>query len=275
MSIMGKSLKRDVAKGSDIEITVSMSETRDLMITAYLNMADQEFRETFNPRERHTPVDVLKEEVADLAARLDAEIADATEKEDYETAAVLTKLKREMESIDYETERLTTDDVTDKRYQLEDRKRKIAQEFDMAIKHKRLQKARAHYFEQKAECLKMIDSGGNDHERRIFNEIVSQEETFLSTNSVVKIQERSDELYGIILQIRWRMPNFLTDVFNWLLSEQVKMNDQVQARSLTDAGRFALESKNWGRLKEVNYGLLNLLPKASKQEIDTKIGFGL
>lgn len=275
MQIKGTNLKRDVSKGSDIEITISLSESQDLTIAAYLNMADQEFKQTFNPKERHTDIELLKEQVEDLAEKLDEEIEQATEKEDYETANALSKLKKEMEIISEDTDKLTTDDVTDDKYKLEDKKRKIAQEIDTATKDKRLQKAKEHYYKIKSECLEHLDEGGNDHERKTYNDIVSQEEAFMSTNSPIKIQEKSDELQSIIGQIRWRTPDFLTGIFNWLKGEQPKMNDQTQAKSLIDAGKFAVESQNWDRLREINFGLLDLLPRGAKEQITTKIGFGL
>lgn len=275
MQITGKNLKRDISKGSDIEITISLSESQDLTIAAYLNMADQEFKQTFNPKERHTDIDFLKEQVEDLTDKLDEEIEQATEKEDYETASVLTKLKKEMDVVSEKTEKLTSDDVTDDKFKLEDKKRKIAQEIDNATKDKRIQKAKEHYFATKDECLKLLDVTGNDHERKTFNDIVAQEEAFMSTNSPVKIQEKSDELHNIIAQINWRTPKFLTGVFNWLKGEQPKMNDQAQAKSLLDAGKFAVESQNWDRVREINYGLLDLLPRGAKEQASTKIGFGL
>jgi molecular chaperone DnaK len=275
MGITGKNVSRDIMKGSDIELTISMSESRDLMISAYLNMADQEFKETFNPKERHTPVDILQMQVLELSGKLDEEILQATEKEDFEAASTLTKLKMEMEKVSEETEGLTIDDVTDNRYKLEDRKRKIAQEIDNATKHKRLQLVKQHYFETKVECEKTLNENGNDHERKVFNDIVSQESSFLTTNSPIKIQEKSDELHAIMVQIRWRTPDFLIGAFKWLQGEQTKMNDQAQAKSLIDAGKFAIESENWDRLKEIDYGLIDLLPKGAKKNITTKIGFGL
>lgn len=275
VSISGKQLKRDISKGSDIEITISLSESQDLTVAAYLNMADQEFKETFNPKERHTPVDLLKTQVSDLSEKLDEEIEQATEKEDYEAASSLSKLKKEMELVSEETENLTTDDVTDKRYQLEDKKRKIAQEIDSATKNKRLQKAKEHYFETKEECKELLDNHGNDYEFKSFNDIVSQEDAFMSTNSPIKIQEKSDELNSISGQIRWRTPDYLKGVFVWLKKEQPRMNDANQAKSLIEAGTFAIESQNWDRLKDVNYGLLDLLPRGAREEVNTKIGFGL
>jgi len=275
ISITGKQVSRDIAKGSDLEVTIMMSESRDLTVSGYLNMSDQEFKNVFNPKERDTNIGLLKEQINDLSAKLDEEIETATEKEDYETASALTKVKKEMESVSVEVEKLTDDDVTDKRYQLEDKKRKIAQEIDSATKNKRLQKAVEIYYKIKSECDNLIEDSGNDHERKVFNDIISQENAFMATKSPVKIQEKSDELQSIIGQIRWRTPDFLKGIFNWLKQEQAKMNDQSQAKSLIDAGNFAVESQNWDRLKEINFGLLDLLPKGSKEVITTKIGFGL
>jgi len=180
-----------------------------------------------------------------------------------------------METVSEETENLTNDDVTDKRYQLEDKKRKIAQEIDSATKNKRIQQVKAHYYEVKEECLKMLDGNGNDHERKTYNDIVAQENAFFATNSPLKIQEKSDEMHSILSRIRWRTPEFLTGIFQWCKNNQTRMNDQMQAKSLVDAGNFAIESQNWERLSEINSGLLNLLPKGAEKEAITRIGFGL
>jgi molecular chaperone DnaK len=275
MQITGKNLSRDVSKGSDIEITITISESRDLSIAAYLNMADQEFKQTFNPKERHIPIHELKVQVEDLSDKLELEIQEATDKEDYETAGALNKLKKEMETVSEETENLTNDDVTDKRYQLEDKKRKIAQEIDSATKNKRIQQVKAHYFEVKEECLEMLDENGNDHERKTYNDIVAQENAFFATNSPLKIQEKSDEMHSILSRIKWRNPKFLTGIFQWCKNNQTKMNDQTQAKSLVDAGNFAIESQNWDRLSEINSGMLNLLPSPPDKQTLTRIGFGL
>ena len=121
----------------------------------------------------------------------------------------------------------------------------------------------------------MLDENGNDHERKTFNDIVAQETAFFATNSPLKIQEKSDELHSILSKIRWRTPDFLTNIFQWCKNNQTRMNDQAQAKSLVDAGNFATESQNWERLSEINSGLLNLLPRGAEKEATTKFGYGL
>jgi molecular chaperone DnaK len=275
INIAGKDLQRDISRGSDLEITLSISESQDLSVAAYLSMADQEFKQTFNPKERHTPIELLKQQVRELAKKLEAELRDATVKEDLETSAILTRLNEEMKTVVAETERLTHDDVTDKRYQLEDKKRKLAQEIDNATKHKRIQLAKEEYYETKKRCQELLTSSGNPHEQRAFQDIVAQEEVFMASNVVAKIQEKSDELAGISQQIEWRTPEYLMGVFNWLSSQQRRMTDQGQAGSLIESGKSAIHGKNWDRLRSVNYELFALMPKGAREEVNTRIGFGM
>lgn len=94
IEITGKQVSRDIAKGSDLEISIKISESRDVSVSGYLNMSDQEFKSIFNPKERDTNISLLKGQVLDLSSKLDEEIELATEKEDYETAGALSKVKR-------------------------------------------------------------------------------------------------------------------------------------------------------------------------------------
>ncbi|MBO9204206.1 MULTISPECIES: Hsp70 family protein [Niastella] len=273
MELSGRNIARDVHKGSDIEVTLQMTESRDLTISVYLNMADQEFKQTFNPKERHTPINALKLDIESLSDKLEEEIEEATEKENFEAAKELSCLKKDMENISENAEALTDDDVTDKRYQLEDRKRKLAQAIDNATKDKRTAAAKVDYFDTKEKCQKLLNENGNDYEHKHFNDIVVQESAFLSSTNPIKIQEKTEELHAIVVTILWRTPEFLISIFKDLSQKSTKMNDQTQAKSLIDAGRFAIESQNWDRLSEIDSALINQLPKSAQKEINTKIGF--
>jgi molecular chaperone DnaK len=275
LEIKGNQVVRDISKGSDIEITIEISESRDLTISAYLTMADQEFKQIFNPKERHTPINILVEQVEELSEKLETEISEATEREDYETAKNLQSLKKQMTEIQTQSEKLSTDDITDNRYQLEDRKRKVAQEIDNATKDKRTQIAKNDYLETKEKCAELVNDNGNDYERKVFNDIVSREKAFLSSSSPLKIQEATDELHTLIVQILWRTPEFIVGIFKDLAQNQrVRMNDQQQAGMLIEAGVKSIKENDWEKLGEVNQRLLNLLPKSLQDQVKQgKIGF--
>lgn len=273
LEIKGNQVSRDISKGSDIEITFDITESRDISITAYLTMADQEFKEIFNPQTRHLPVDILIEQVEELSDKLDNEIEEAEGREDFETAKKLSDTRKQMVEISSQASNLTNDDVTDKRYQLEDKKRKIAQEIDNATKDKRVQVAKVEYFETKERCSTLLGEHGNDYEHKIFNDITSQEHIFLTSHSPIKIQEWADQLHAISMQILWRTPEFLVSIFKNIVQQREKMNDQTQAKSLIEAGKFAVQSENWDRLGEINQGLIHLLPRREQHQVTYKIGF--
>jgi len=274
LEISGNKVNRDILRGADIEITLEMSESRDLKVTVYIPMSDQQFTEVFNPSQRHLPVSKLQDEVETLQEKLETEIKEAVEREDYETADTLSAMKKKVDELVGNSNQLTDDDVTDKKFQYEDNKRKIAQEIDNATRDKRIAILKIKYNEDKEWCKKIVDENGNDHDHKIFNEIIGKEQAFLNSITPVKIMEAIDELLSLGSNILWRTPDFLEARFKRLIEKPQLFNDQEQAKSLMEAGHLAITNKNFDRLREVNWGLISLLPKNVQQEARTgKIGF--
>lgn len=245
IEIDGSKVSRDILRGTEIEITLEMSESRDLKVTVYIPMSDQQFSEVFNPSQRHLPVTKLQDEVETLSEKLEEEIEEAVEREDYETADQLTALKRKVDDLVINTNSLTSDDVTDKKFQFEDNKRKIAQEIDDATRDKRISILKIKYNEDKEWCKKLVDENGNDHDHKILGEIVGREQVFLNSITPVKIMEAIEELLDLGSNILWRTPEFLIGRFKRLIEKPQLFNDQEQAKSLIEAGNMAITNKNF------------------------------
>lgn len=273
LEITGDNVQREVLKGSDIELTFNISESRDLTVTAYLQMADQEFKQTFTPQERHTPVDVLKMDIGILAGKLENEIFEANSQENYAVSKQLAELKKDMDSIREEAAALVDDDVTDKRYQLEDRKRKLAQAIDLATKEKRLNEVRAYYFRIKTACQQRLTASGKEQDQQHFYDIIKDEELFLASPSPARTVEKSQALYMLTLAMLWREPEFLVNSFKQLVSGQRNNSDDKEIRELEVAGRASIQTKDWARLTEVNHALIAKVPKEAAQDVIRKVGF--
>ncbi|MBN1349550.1 hypothetical protein JXJ21_09085 [candidate division KSB1 bacterium] len=272
-NITGEKIVRDLLKGSEIEIDIEISESRIISGSVFITMTDQVFTIPFNFPLRNVPVDMLVNQLEELSEKIESEMEVATETENYETANELKKLKSEAESLLDESYELKHDDITDKRNQFEDKKRKLAQELGIATKDKKIQTAKKTYFETKEKCREQVMKNGNDSDRARFEEIVNQENAFLTSNSLIKLREKIDELEALYWGINLRTPEFLIGAFEWLISERQKFNDQRQAKSLIEAGRFAIQCENFDRLAEVNLGLVNLLPRTDQDEAKRRIGF--
>lgn len=265
LAISGKELKRDLLRGTEIDLTFEISESRDLKVQAYVNPSGPEFSQIFNPTFRDVPVKTLTEEVQMLDSRLEQEKAEALANENYEVVEKLEKLRAPVQELQGDAMLLTLDDVTDNRYKLEDRKRKIAQELNQLTAGKRLERLRSDYQSAKDEVTSIVNESGNDHERRQLHEIVAQEHTFLNTTNPQKLEAAIQQIHRISFQILHRTPGFLVGWFQHLVGKREMLNDQLQAKNLIEAGKKHIASEDYDKLSEVNSRLHSLLPETEKE----------
>lgn len=270
LRIAGKQLKRDVPRGTEINLTFDLSESRDLTVTAYINPSGPEFSRVFAPQYREVDVDVLANEVQLLENRIDAEIEEAVENEQYEVAQEIEKLRREIHQLRDATVGLPPDDVTDEKMKLDETKCRVAQELGRITTPKRLQRLQAEYQKTKEEATDTINESGNDLERRQLREVVAREHTFMDSTNPKKLEEAISGLRQIRFQILRRKPDFLMAMFQYLIEKQEMFNDPPQARNLIEAGKKHIANEDWVKLDEAIGCLFRLLPE---EDTDSPVKF--
>lgn len=273
LEIAGNSVTKPVLKGTDIELTFHLSESRDLTVTAYLNMADQEFTQTFTPEERNVSIPALQIDMKMLSEKLEKEIYDANAEENFTTGSQLATLKKEMDDVAGEAGMLSTDDVTDKRYQLEDKKRRLAQTIGDVTAGYRVTQAIKWYYDIKENCAQLLARHGKDSEQQYYYSIISPEAEIIQSRSLIRIYEKADALLSLRNVILWRVPEFLTSSFHQLATSPKQPGNDVKVKTLLETGHIAIGAEDWPALVEVNQGLIALLPKNNKDYIFTKVGF--
>ena len=262
--ITGKLCERDIVKGSDIDLTFEMSESRELSVSVYVTAINQVFEATFSQTRRDVTIDVLAAEVELLHDKLADEIEEAEKSENYEVARELNKLEKGIIALQNQVTVLSADDVTDDRQKLDNTKRELAKTLDSLTKDKKLDRARSEYNEAKRNCDIVITESGNDRERHMLQEIIQQEPAFVSSRNPSKIQQQTSVLISLKYAVLRRLPSFLGEMFNSLVDQQQRMNDQTQAKCLIESGRLAISSQNVDRLDDIIGGLINLLPEGEK-----------
>jgi molecular chaperone DnaK len=268
--VSAKNLKRDLLKGTEIDLTFEVSESRAVTVQAYINPSGPEFSDVFTPKDRKVDVKTLADEIGMLEEKIAQEKAEALEHENYEVVDVLTKLSGPVQELQGEAVLLTLDDVTDHKYKLEDRKRKISQELHLATSTKRIERLRAEYVEVRDEVSETVKESGNDIEKRQLQEIVNHEHVFLNTSSTQRMAEHISKLRSLEFQILMRSPDFLIGWFQSLTAKRETFNDQVQAKNLIEAGKQHIQGEDFDRLLEVNKRLFSLLPQREQESKDMR-----
>lgn len=259
LAISGTQLTKDLIRGTEVDLTFEMGESRDLTISAFLNGTGQQFSQVFTPKLREVSTQMLASEILLLEAKIQAEIDDAVANGHRDTAEGLEKVLSGVQDLIVSSD-MAEDDVTDKKFQVEDQKRKLAQEMYELTSSKRLMQARAAYNEKRGEVAKLVKDSGNDRERHAVSEIIAREQTFINSTSPDKIQQVTDELSRLEWGILLRTPSFLIGMFNHLAERRASMNDQIQASQLIESGKRAAAREDIDELRQINGRLWDLMP---------------
>jgi molecular chaperone DnaK len=275
LSITGDKISKDLIKGSDIDLTFDMSESRDLTVSAFVNGTGQEFSQVFTPKQRNVSTQMLASEILLLESKIQAEIEEALENGNKSSASELDGVLREVQDLIVNAGEISEDDVTDKKFQVEDKKRKLAQSVFELTSSKRLDQARAAYLEAKSEVSILVRESGNDRERHLVSEIFAREQTFINSTLPEKIQSATEELGSIRWQILMRTPEFLKGMFVHLTEKRASMNDQIQATQLIENGKRAIQSDDIDALQQINARLWDLMPEIDQQSDELRAYTGI
>jgi len=275
LEIKGDMLTRDLLKGTEIDITFELSESRDLTISAYLNGTGQEFSQIFNPKKRDVSPKQLGSDILILEETVQAEQESASKSENTEAEKELSGILRDVQSLMLETGALSEDSITDDKFKLEDRKRVVAQKIHQITANKRLSNSKIEYKEKKKDVSQIVSELGNDQEKHQLREVIRREEVFLNSNNSNSIDVAKDELSTIEYQILMRTPSFLVNVFEHLVENRVSMNDQIQAKNLIENGRNLIQSESWNDLSMLNARLWDLMPQRDREANEHKFITGI
>jgi molecular chaperone DnaK len=273
--IAGSQLTKDLIRGTDIDLRFEINESREVTVSAYLNGTSQEFSQIFTPKFRTVSPKVLATEILMLETKIQEEIGEADEAGQREIGDFLRKALGGVQDLILSASDLSDDDVTDKRYQLEDQKRKLAQKVFELTSGKRLNQALADYQETKQRTAKLVRESGNDRERHLLTEILTREQIFINSTSPEKIQSVTDELEQLRYQILWRTPGFLKGMFAHLVDKRASMNDQIQATQLIENGTRAAEREDLEALRQINGRLWDLMPSTEQTSEDIRAFTGI
>ncbi len=267
MAIEGKQLKTDLHKGSDIELIFEITESRDLRITANIPILQQQFFQIFTPENRKLPVDKLESDFEALLGKLEKELDESVKQEDYENAKKIKILMDKISDYIEKVKAISEDDITDARYHFEDRKRELAMEIFNITKDKIINVLIKEYLEEKISCGKIVKKDGNKNEVEWYEKLISRERTVLNVHNPSEIQNLLDDLRDLKFAILWRIPDYLINVFEWLKSQKKNFRNIQKGKELIASAYKALETENYTWLKQVNFNLLNLLPRDVKKEM--------
>lgn len=277
IGVSGEELERDLIKGSDVELTLEITESRDLKVGAYFTLTDQEFEDTFSSSESGTTKQVLIEELNNFHINLDEKLKDLEKTGKYEEAARVVKIKEDIDSLKEAIAEIAEDQISDDLYKLEIQKREIGKRMQSVFNASILTKTIEEYYQQKTYTKHGLgDQLATDADRTEFENIIADERRFLQDGNITIIKMKINHLSGMNRRIASRKPTSVEDVkMYYLITKMQDYQDRQKADQLIVRGDKALQDNNIGELMVVLKELNNLKEQENRGGLFKNRGTGL
>ena len=268
IEICGQDFTQDLLKGIDIELNFKVSESRDLNIGVFINSLDLEINEVFNPHQRKISIDKLTSEIKQTLDEINNEIETESPNENFEYLAKLKRCLDHLSVLYNEALENKNDLVTDKKYQIDELKKIIIQEFDDIIRHKHVLGELEEYQNTKNAFAFYIEKA-SPRQRDEYEKIIRNEKEVLQSSNKYMIRKKNQELENLLDNIYSTQDESYVDYFYYLRfkSDDNYKNTQ-KSNKLIELGENALNNHNFVELKSICHQLYGLLIVKPKQRDD-------
>lgn len=264
--IKGSEISGDLIKGTDLELTFEISESRDLNVEIYIPSIDQVIKENFSPEFKGalSPQKTIEEINLGLA-KINGKMHDLEISEQYEQLGILAKYKRELEEIIDGIESSNNESLTDSKYQLQDKKRRILREIDKLDMLDDLAELIEEYNNHKTYIANKVDSLPPALNSE-FNQIIKNEKQFLQLNDKYLIKRKIKALDRIASNLFMEQEENYIQIFIILKTyDESAFNNIHKVRKLFAQGEKEYEKNDYPKLKAVCLMILSELKDNNKQ----------
>jgi len=265
IEISGNDLEDDLIKGTDIEIELEISESRELKINVFLQSCDQEFENVFSESERAISINKINTEINTIVGDVEAAIRTANSRENFEYSNKLEGIRVGLIEIQIEASLINDDDISDVKFQLDDKKRKLIQEFDDLTRNELVAKEIEEYNDTKADLEYHLNQEGNERFKTKYQRIIENEKEVINSLDKHLIRSKIKELEVLFnAVIQSSDENFISYYLN--LKFYDNFTNRRKAAKLFEQGDKALESKDYKTVRFVVYGLSALIPESDREQ---------
>jgi len=172
--------------------------------------------------------------------------------EQYELAESAVNIQYDLDEILTKLESLSETDVTDERYQLEEKKRKLSQQLDSLGKNQKMVAIKEEYYDMKAYGDDWMKDE-SDALKLKYNQIFAKEKNYLASESVYVIKNKIDEIREFTwIHVRSKRPEILISSYLYYAQRPIEEYvDIAKHKTHLEMGEKALERQNYAELNTI------------------------
>ncbi len=267
IEINGSMLESDLVYGSDVEITLEISESREISVSAVLTFTNQTFNHIFNPMEKYISITKLREELKTLRNEINLSIEKVLENDDYEKASFLNELLDVNNTLIKDASTLRDGDMDERKYQLEEQKRRVATQFyNVGINNSPVYDKK-----EKIQALKLYIDHIMTYHNDVPENIKEEYNALIAANHELMKSTNHFQLNGFFMKLEkfhgkmvYNVPSLLINNFIYMQGlPESEFKNFKKVKKLLEQGEKAMEKANhnellaickeiWGEMNDQN-----------------------
>lgn len=268
IAIRPKEIGHNLIKDTDIGITLSISESRDLTVSATISMIDFEIRNVFSPTQKTVHLPKLREELSYLDHAITKDLNAALDEEEFELAAALQQLKMECEQ-GLAAVGISGEIAGDTKFHQEEMKRQIAIRYDKLVKKQKVMSMLNEYRDTKSDFeYFMTQPDFPERLKMSYQDILRKEQAAIAGSNIHFLRSLERRLSDLSWEYRRNSVGHMRALYlNYKLMPTDAYKDRSEASRLFDIGDDLLnrESSTPQEFMNVISRLWNLLEPQYKR----------
>jgi molecular chaperone DnaK len=277
IKIKASDLERDLVKGSDVEIDLQITESRELDVEVYISLSQQEFKESFTPSVSHIDQEALVNELRTMSIQLQKKKKALENLENFEKAGIIASLEIKVKSLLEQANQLSDTDQSDKKYQIDKEKRKLATDLHHLYGSSYLTSIIEKYYKAKAALEHTLESEeALPDDQRVYDDIIANESTFLANGKASVITMRIEQIENLRSSIKGRKPipdNEIILYYTMLKLEQYP--DPKKAQKIIEEAEQVYKERGDPKFLIPFINLLSSMLSNNNSTLKNKFGTGL
>jgi len=185
----------------------------------------------------------------------------------YEEGAILQQAMNELDAIRQKLRKLSDDDVTDTKYQLDDQKRKLAKVIDASERGGKLLELKEEYFGKKERYIELLGQTGNAELLKRLEAMGKEESEWINQCSAQFLRWKIEEMDKMTWSVKRKDIGYVTSLYlNYAMRPNEDYSDIKEIKMLKKRGDEALERRNPDEIVGIIYRMYELLIDKDRDE---------
>ncbi len=274
IEISSDELPANLLKGTDIEINFKVSESRDLIIDIFISSIGLEINQVFNATSRQVSVRKIQAELENALQKIEYDGPELIDSDSM--AQTLEELRITIIELLEELIHLEDDFITDKIYNLDERKIKLLQQVDGLLRNKEIYVEIEEYQALKTYIREHLLLKPDLKIDQVFQSAIKNEAQFLNSGQLSLIKAKIRDLNRLVREIYFQNEDSYIELFyQYAYISADSYEDPAKLNMLIEKGKVACAKKDYAEVKIIisqMYGLLKVKPEDSLRDQNGTLG---